>query len=322
MDEYKMKKIAILSRDCSGVNTAIRAVVRTANSYNIETFGIIRGYDGLIDNNFIPLKSRDVSGIINRGGTILKTSRSKRFFSDEGQKIAVNNIKNNDFDGLIVIGGNGSLKGAHILASKYNIPIIGIPATIDNDIYGVDFSIGSDTAINVALDAIDKIRDTATSLERIFIVEVMGRNCGYIALNVALAAGCEDVFVPEMDVNVEKTCQEIKEGNRKGKKSWIIIVSEGLLKTNFISNFINEKTGLETRISVLGHIQRGGSPTAFDRILASKLGSYAVEMFKDGMNNHYVSIKNKKLVVLPLNLIVNPKKISVLDRYTLIKSLT
>ena len=197
------KKIAVLTRDCAGVNATVRSLVRTANKYNIGVLGFLKGYDGLIDNKFIKLDRRSVSGIINQGGTILKTARSKRFFIESEQKKAVQNIKDNKVQGLIVIGGDGSLRGAHILASKYNIPVVGIPATIDNDVNGVDLSIGADTAVNVALDALDKIRDTATSLERIFVVEVMGRECGYIALQVALAGGCEEVLIPEKDFNIE-----------------------------------------------------------------------------------------------------------------------
>ena len=208
-----MKKIAILTRDCAGVNAAIRSVVRTASSYDIEVFGVIKGYDGLIDGNFKKLDRRSVSGIINQGGTILKTSRSQRFFNESDQEIAIKNLQNNDIEGLIVIGGNGSLTGAHIIATKYNFPVIGIPATIDNDINGVDICLGVDTAVNVALESLDKIRDTATSLERIFLVEVMGRECGFLALQVALAGGCEDVLVPEMDIDLDNMCNEILEGN-------------------------------------------------------------------------------------------------------------
>ena len=317
-----MKKIAILTRDCAGVNTAIRSVVRTATAHKIEVVGVIRGYDGLIDGELIPLNHRSVSGIINRGGTILKTSRCSRFYEESGQEQAIKTIRNNGIDGLIVIGGNGSLTGAHILAEKYNIPVIGIPATIDNDISGVDFALGADTAVNVALDALDKIRDTATSLERIFIVEVMGRSCGYIALNVALAGGCEEVLVPEMDVNIDSICNEIQEGNKIGKVSWIVIVAEGKAKAHDIARSINDKTGLETRVAVLGHIQRGGRPTARDRLLGARLGNYAVDVLKDGLTDHLVYFKNNKLLTIPLNVAIQPKELDVDSYYRLIKILT
>jgi len=293
-----MKRIGVLTRDCAGVNATIRAIVRTANKYDIEVVGVLRGYDGLIDDDIILLDRRSVSGIINQGGTILKTARSKRFFIEFEQKKAAKNLKENNIDGLIVIGGDGSLRGAHVLATQYNIPVIGIPATIDNDINGVDLTIGADTAVNVALDALDKIRDTATSLERIFVVEVMGRECGYIAMQVALAGGCEEVLIPEKNFDIDRMCKEIKEGNRKGKTSWIIIVAEGKAKGRDIASIITEKTNLETRVVVLGHIQRGGHPTSIDRILAARLGNYAVNMLKDGLTDHCVSIKDGKLVTI------------------------
>ena len=317
-----MKKIAVLTRDCAGVNAAIRSVVRTAFDCGIEVMGVMRGYDGLIDNELISLDRRSVSGILNRGGTILKTSRSKRFFEESFQKQAAKTIHDNNIDGLIVIGGNGSLRGAHVLASKYNVPVVGIPATIDNDINGVDLSLGADTAVNVALDALDKIRDTATSLERIFIVEVMGRSCGYIALQLALAGGCEEVLVPEMSMDINRMCDEIKEGNSKGKVSWIVVVAEGKAKAHDISGIITKKTGFETRVAVLGHIQRGGCPTALDRIIAARLGNYAVEVLKDGFSDCCVTIKENKSVTVPLEVAIQPKTLDVDGYYRLIKILT
>jgi len=317
-----MKKIAILTRDCAGVNAAIRSIVRTASKYHIEILGVIKGYDGLVDGNFVSLNRRSVSGIINQGGTILKTARSKRFFIESEQKKAVQTIKNNNIDSLIVIGGDGSLRGAHVLATRYNIPVVCIPATIDNDVNDVDLTIGADTAANVALDALDKIRDTATSLERIFIVEVMGRNCGYIALQVALAGGCEEVLVPEQDINIDAMCEEIKAGNAKGKVSWIVIVAEGKAKGHDIANIITQKTGLETRVAVLGHIQRGGHPTAIDRTMAARLGNYAVDVIQQGKTDYCVALKDSQLVTIPLEIAVQPKEIDVHSYYTLIKLLT
>ncbi len=317
-----MKKIAVVTRDCAGVNATIRSIVRTADIYNIEVLGVKLGYAGLIDADFVKLNRRDVSGIINLGGTILKTSRCKRFYEEEFQLQAVKNIKENDIDGLIVVGGNGSLTGAYTLASKYSIPVIGIPATIDNDVKNVDLTIGADTAVNVALDALDKIRDTATSLERIFVVEVMGRDCGYIALRVALAGGCEEVLVPELEMDIDVICKEIKEGNSKGKVSWIIIVAEGKARAQDIADIITNKTDLETRVAVLGHIQRGGRPTSTDRILGAKLGNYAVEALKKGLSNHCVTVKNEEIMEIPLKVAIQPKEANVSSYYKLIKVLT
>ncbi len=317
-----MKKIGVLTRDCAGINAALRAAVRTADHHNIEAMGIIKGYEGLINGEMIKLNRRSVSGILNLGGTILKTSRSKRFFTEEGQEQAVKTIKDNKIGGLIVIGGNGSMAGAHVLTTKYHIPVIGVPATIDNDLNGVNISIGADTAVNVAVDALDKIRDTATSLERIFVVEVMGRHCGYIALQVALAGGCEEVLIPEKEMDMEKICEEIIEGSRIGKKSWIVIVAEGKSKGSTVAETIIQKTGLETRLTVLGYIQRGGTPTAFDRILAARLGSYAVEILKEGQTDKCVSLKSDKLITVPLDYVIQPKIIDYKQDYRLIKILT
>ena len=317
-----IKKIGLLTRDCAGVNAAIRSVVRTAVSCDIDVVGVLRGYDGLIDGDIISLNRQSVSGIINRGGTMLKTSRSQRFCTEQGQKQAVETIRNNTIDGLIVIGGNGSLTGAHLLATRYGIPVVGIPATIDNDVNGVDLTIGADTAINVALDAVDKIRDTVSSLERIFIVEVMGRSCGYLALQVALAGGCEEVLLPEQGFDVELMCNEIVAGNTHGKTSWIVIVAEGTAKAQDIADIITAKTGLETRVAVLGHIQRGGAPSAVDRILAARLGNFAVEVLLDGATDCCVGLKDDRLITLPLGVAIQNKKLEVESFYKLIKILT
>jgi len=316
-----MKKIAILTRDCAGVNAAIRSVVRTASHYNIEVVGVVKGYDGLIDGAFVSLDRRAVSGIINVGGTMLKTSRSQRFLTESGQQQAVRNILDAGIDGVVVVGGNGSLRGAHCLAS-HGIAVVGVPATIDNDITGVEAAIGTDTAVNVALDAVDKIRDTATSLERVFVVEVMGRESGYIALQVALAGGCEEVLLPEKKSDIEMMCQEIIQGNAKGKSSWIVIVAEGCASAHDIAGLITQKTGCETRVTVLGHIQRGGDPTAVDRILASQLGNYAVEVLRSGQSDVCVTLKNDEFLTIPLSVAIQPKTITVAETYQLIKLLS
>ncbi len=317
-----MKKIGILTRDCAGINAAIRAVVRVADHHDVEVCGIQRGYEGLINGEMVPLDRLSVSGIISRGGTILKTVRSKKFLTREGQLKAVETINKHNIEGLIVIGGNGSLTGAHVLVSQYNIPVIGIPATIDNDINGVDCSIGCDTAVNVALDALDKIRDTATSLERIFVVEVMGRDSGYIAMQVALAGGCEEVLVPERELDMNTVVEEISAGYKKGKISWIILVAEGKAKAHDVAQTIVDKTGYETRVAVLGYIQRGGSPTAFDRIMAARLGSYAVEVLRGGESGKCVHINNNRMSTIPLEVAIQPKEIEIDNDYRLIKILT
>ena len=317
-----MKKIGILTRDNAGINAAIRAVVRTAAHHGIEALGIIKGYDGLIDREFVALDRRSVSGILNLGGTILKTARAKRFLTKEGQQQAIKTIAENGIDGLIVIGGNGSLTGAHILATEYQVPVIGVPATIDNDICGVDMSIGADSAVNVAVEALDKIRDTATSLERVFVVEVMGRDCGYIALQVALAGGCEEVLIPEKETAMEKICADIVEGSRQGKISWIVIVAEGSARGSDVTETIVRETGLEARLSVLGYIQRGGVPTAFDRLLAARLGSHAVELLMEGQTDKCVSLKDNRLITVPLEHAIQPKRIDFERDYRLIKILT
>src|SRR5512137_2308002 len=241
-----MKKIAVLTRDCGGVNAAIRAVVRTAGAEGIVVEGVLRGFNGLMRGEFTTLDRRSVSNIIGLGGTILKTSRAEEFRTDEGQRAALANLRARSIDGLIVIGGNGSLSGARVLAERYGFPVVGVPATIDNDVPGVEASIGADTAANVALDAIDKLRDTATSLERIFVVEVMGRECGWIAMHVALAGGCEEVFLPEKDVPLHVLCEEILEGRRRGKASWIIVVAEGRGSAAAVAAEVTAATGLET----------------------------------------------------------------------------
>ncbi|MGB9765294.1 MAG: ATP-dependent 6-phosphofructokinase [Candidatus Saccharicenans sp.] len=317
-----IKRFGVITRDCAGINAALRAVVRTAATHQVEVFGVIRGYDGLIDGNLRPLDRRSVSGIINLGGTILKSARSERFLTEENQLQAIKTIEENKLDGLIVIGGNGSLTGAHLLATKYGVKVIGIPATIDNDVNMVDQCLGADTAVNVALDALDKIRDTATSLERIFVVEVMGRDCGYIAMKVSLAGGCEDVILPEQDFDLNEICREIEAGNAQGKVSWIVIVAEGKAKAQDVATAITLLTGLETRIAVLGHIQRGGRPTAVDRILAAKLGNAAVEALLSGETDKCVALKDEKIELIPLETAIKPKKLIFEPEYRLLKILS
>ncbi len=319
-----IKKIAVLTTggDAPGMNAAIRAVVRYAIHNKLEVMGIFRGWWGLINEELKLLDRRSVSGIINQGGTILKTARCPKFETEEGQKRALNTIKKNAIDGLIMIGGNGSFKAAHIFGTKYNMPCIGIPASIDNDINGIDVTIGSDTAINTALAAIDNIRDTATSMERIFVVEVMGRESGYIALQVALAGGCEDVIIPERKFDLEEICHNIVNGNIRGKVSWIIVVTEGAGSAFDIANKITEMTSLETRPVVLGHIQRGGRPSAFSRTQAATLGEAAVGCLLKGESDKAVSVNDGKIVLVDFEFAITKKKTNVESLYNLIKVLT
>lgn len=317
-----MRKIAVLTRDCGGINAAIRAVVRTAAAEGLEVAGVVRGYEGLIRGDFVPLDRRSVSNIIGLGGTILKTARSEAFLNEEGQRAGLANLLVRGIDGLVVIGGNGSLAGARVLAERHAFPVVGVPATIDNDVPGVRNAIGADTAINVALDALDKIRDTATSLERIFVVEVMGRRGGWIAMQVALAGGCEEVLLPEKDVTLETVFQEIRDGSARGKASWIIVVAEGRSSAPAVAAAVTEATGLETRIAVLGHIQRGGRPTAFDRILAARLGHAAVECLIAGRTGGLVHVVDERVEFLPFGAAAEVKIGTLESDYRLLKILS
>ena len=319
-----IKRIGVLTSggDAPGMNAAIRSVVRYGVHHKLEVIGIFRGYAGLINGDLKPLDHRSVSGIINRGGTILETARCDEFLTEEGQRKAVETLKGNEIDAIVVIGGDGTYRGAIQLGDKWHIPCVGVPATIDNDLNGTDITIGADTAINTALEAIDKIRDTATSMKRIFVVEVMGRDSGFIAVNVALAGGAEEVLIPESSYDVEEMCQDIVEGNRRGKNSWIIIVAEGAAKAEDVAEKITEITGLETRVTVLGHIQRGGAPTARDRILATRLGATAVNLILNNEFEKAVGIKDNRINAVDLHRAVEEKETVVDPFYRLIRILT
>lgn len=319
-----MKRIAVLTPggDAPGMNAAIRSVVRYAVNNNLEVMGIFRGWWGLMNEELKPLTHRSVSGIINQGGTILKTTRCPEFFTEEGRERAYNTIKKNAIDGLIVIGGNGSFTGAHALYKKYKVPSIGIPVSIDNDVNGIDYTVGADTAINTALNAIDNIRDTATSMERVFVVEVMGRDCGFIALAVALAGGCEDVIIPERKFNLEGMCHDIVQGNLKGKISWIIVVSEGAGHAEDIAKQIQELTSLEARAVVLGHVQRGGRPTAFSRDLALKLGTIAVDCLLKGDADKAVGLACGRIATVDFETAIEKKIWDVEGLYNLIRAIS
>ncbi|MFA5115186.1 MAG: 6-phosphofructokinase [Candidatus Omnitrophota bacterium] len=319
-----MKRIGVLTSggDAAGMNAAIRSVVRYATYYKLEVMGIYRGYSGLINEEIMPLNHRSVSNIINRGGTVLKTARCPEFLTEEGQRRAVESIKKYGIEGLVLIGGNGTYQGGIALAGKWKIPCIGVPGTIDNDINGTDYTIGADTAVNTGLEAIDKIRDTATSMERIFVVEVMGRESGFIALQVGVGGGAEDVLLPEKDFNFENMCHEIVEGNMRGKISWIIIVAEGKAKAEDVAAKITGMTDLETRVVVLGHVQRGGSPTAIDRILATRLGAEAVALLMKGESGKAVGVVSNQVNVVDLEFAVSKKEFRYNALYELIKILT
>lgn len=319
-----IKRIGVLTTggDAPGMNAVIRAVVRCGTNKGLEVVGVFRGWWGLINEELKLLNHRSVSGIINQGGTILKTARCPEFETKEGQDRAYNTVKKNKLDGLIVIGGNGSFRAAHEFGTKYNVPCIGIPVSIDNDINGIDVTVGSDTAINTALAAIDNIRDTATSMERIFVVEVMGRDSGYIALRVALAGGCEEVIIPEKKFDLQDICHEIVNGNLKGKISWIIVVAEGAASAEDVAKEITEITGLETRTVVFGHIQRGGRPTAFSRELGLILGKNAVDCLMQGKSDKAVGLCCGKIIEVDFSVAIAEKKIETDKLYELIKILT
>jgi 6-phosphofructokinase 1 len=320
----RVKKIGILTSggDGPGMNAAIRSVVRYALKSGLQVDGIMRGYEGLLHDEIIPLNHRSVSNIINRGGTILKTARSKDFATDVGKEKAVAILHNHEIDALVVIGGDGSYCGAARLYEKFGMPTVGLPGTIDNDLHGTDQTIGCHTAVNTALEAIDKIRDTAHSMERIFIVEVMGNKSGYIAVEVALGAGAEEVIIPERKFDYAQMCGNIREGHKNGKISWMIVVAEGAGKAHEISSVITTMTGFETRFVVLGHIQRGGVPTGRDRILATRLGAAAVDLVLEGKFGKAVGVLQDEINIVDLKE-ATTREFKHIDEYLrLIKMLT
>lgn len=297
-----MKLLGVVTSggDAPGMNAAIRGVVRIANSKNMEVIGFERGWEGLLTNSFRRLAPRSVGGILHLGGTILHTSRCPEFKKEEAIEKAAETLALNNVDGLIVIGGNGSLQGALELSKKTDTLIVGVPASIDNDVFGTDETIGFDTAVNTAVNAIDKIRDTAVSLERIFIVEVMGRTRGFLALNVGVTVGAEMILVPEVKYENEKIFSTIKESKEKGKRSAIIVAAEGIGDTRQLASGIEKATGAEVRLSVLGYTQRGGNPSARSRLLASLFADEAVEMLSKGQGSRAVVLRNGKITSIKL----------------------
>jgi 6-phosphofructokinase 1 len=295
------------------MNAALRAVVRTAAGKDVETIGFYRGWQGVVDGNTTPLSSIDVGGIINRGGTMLGTARCPAFRQYSGRVMGHKQLQAAGIEGLIVIGGDGSLTGAKVLAEEFDFPVIGIPASIDNDIPGTDYSIGFDTAINTAVDAIDKVRDTAFSHERIFVVEVMGRNNGFIALEVALACGAEALLVPEVPYALNEVRASLQKMREKGKRSSIVIVAEGAGGSRMVGENLSQVEGFEVRESVLGHIQRGGSPSAYDRVLALRMGQSAVDLLLSGETRKMVGMVNRKTVTQDLAEILSEASAKSLD---------
>jgi len=302
----KVKKIAVLTSggDSPGMNTALRAVVRTCAYKNIDCVGVSRGYQGLINDDIKTLKTRSVRGIINRGGTMLYSARSDEFRTKEGREKAFSNIKKHGIDGLVVIGGDGSFTGGLIFQKEFGIPVIGIPGTIDNDLYGTSHTLGYDTALNTVMDAIDKIRDTAISHDRLFFVEVMGRDAGHIALNSGIAIGAQEILIPEQNMGIEGLINSLKDSKKNGKTSSIVVVAEGDKTGKNVFDLARKVEEdfpkYEIRVSVLGHMQRGGSPTCFDRVLGTKMGVKAVESLIDGVSGKMIGIDNGKIVLTSL----------------------
>ena len=318
MKKNKIKKVGFLTSggDSPGMNAAIRSVVRSCSYHNVDCFGIQQGFQGLINDDMIQMNARSVNNIINKGGTILKSARSLEFRTKAGRKKAFENLIKNNIDSLIVIGGDGSFTGAMIFEDEYKIPIIGIPGTIDNDIFGTSYTIGYDTAINTVIDAIDKIRDTASSHNRLFFVEVMGRDAGHIALNAGIGAGAEEILIPEEDLGLDRLLESLKRSEKSGKSSSIVVVAEGEKSGKNvyeIAAYVEKNLPYyEVRVSVLGHMQRGGAPTCFDRVLASRMGVYAVEKLISGSSNAMVGVIDEKMVLTPLKNAI--KKNSKIDK--------
>lgn len=303
--QKKVSRIAVLTSggDSPGMNAAVRAVVRTGLYNGLEVYGVMRGYQGLIEDDLFKMESRSVANIIQRGGTILKTARCKEFYTPEGRKKGYDILAKRGIDGLVVIGGDGSFKGALALSKEYNIPCVGLAGTIDKDIVGTDFTIGFDTAVNTAIDAIDKIRDTADAHDRLFIVEVMGRDAGYIALHSGIATGAESILIPERKTDIEEVISGLVEKERRKKLVNIIVVAEGdeFGGANEVAKAVRARMPqIDARVCILGHIQRGGSPSAIDRLIASRMGYHAVESLLEGRHNVFVGIMNNRMNYVPL----------------------
>jgi 6-phosphofructokinase 1 len=309
----KIQKIGVLTSggDSPGMNAAIRAVVRTCAYHNIECAGIYRGYQGMIEGDFKDMGPRSVNNIINKGGTILKSARSKEFMTGEGRKKAYEKLKGSGIDALVVIGGNGTFTGGLLFNKEFGFPIIGIPGTIDNDIFGTSHTLGYDTALNTVVEVIDKIRDTASSHNRLFFIEVMGRDAGHIALNAGIGAGAEEILIPEEDMGLDRLLDSLRKSKASGKSSSIVVIAEGdkIGKNAFeLKDYVEENMPeYDVRVSILGHMQRGGSPSCFDRVLASRLGVKAVESLLEGKSNYMAGLMKDEIVLTPLEQAVKGK---------------
>lgn len=309
----KMKKIGILTSggDAPGMNAAIRSAVRTAHYHQIEPIGISEGFNGLVNKQFNTLSNHDVSNILQRGGTILRSARSASFRTQEGRKQAHQHLSESGIEGLVIIGGDGSFTGAHIFFKEFGIPFIGVPGTIDNDLYGTDFTLGFDTACNTVIDAVDRIKDTAASHNRLFFIEVMGRDSGYIALNTGIATGAEEILLPETATNVDHLIQRLEDAHRQRKNSSIVIVAEGDDgggAAKIAAEVQAKYHHYDTRVTILGHLQRGGKPSAMDRVLGSRLGYEAVDQLISGTSDVMVGIKNGEIVPVPIHDAINRTK--------------
>ena len=309
----KVNNIAVLTSggDAPGMNAAIRAVVRTGIYHHLNVYGVMYGYKGMLTGEIFPMESKSVANIIQRGGTVLKTARCKEFYEADGRKKAYENLKKFGIDGLVVIGGDGSFKGAQKFSQEFDIPCIGLPGTIDKDIAGSDFTIGFDTAVNTAVEAIDKIRDTADAHDRLFIIEVMGRDAGYIALHSGIATGAEHILMPERKTDIDDVINDLMANERRQKMVNLIVVAEGdeFGGANEVARHVKERMPqLDTRVCILGHIQRGGSPTCIDRLIASRMGYAAVDALMEGTHNVMIGIVNNKIQYTPLDKAVKAKQ--------------
>ena len=305
-----LKSIAVLTSggDSPGMNAATRAVVRTALFEGVEVWGVYNGYRGLLDEDMFKMESRDVADIIQRGGTFLGTARCKRFMTEEGRQIAFENMKKRGIEGLCVIGGDGSLRGAQKFSKETGIPIVGLPGTIDNDVWGSDYTIGCDTAANTIIDALNKLRDTASSHSRIAVVEVMGRHCGWLAMQAGIAGGAEAILIPEVEYNLDDVCDGLIKSYNAGRRYSLVVVAEGVGSGIEIGNYIAEKTNMETRVSVLGHIQRGGAPSVRDRLKASQLGERAALALINGQSDVVFGFYQGRVAAIDLTDAVTKKK--------------
>ena len=325
--DNKIKVVGVLTSggDSPGMNAAVRAVTRAAISQDIRVKAIYRGYKGLIDGEVKEFSTQDVSGIIQRGGTILKSARCLEFQTPEGRQQAYETIKKEQIDALVVIGGDGTFTGGRLFAQEFDVPVIGLPGTIDNDLWGTDATIGYDTSLSTITDCIDKLRDTATSHERVFLVEVMGRDAGFLTLNAAIAGGCEAAIIPERKPVPEQIEEAIGSGRRKSKNSSIVLVQEHAVEGGAatVAKLIEQyHPEYSTRVTVLGHLQRGGSPTAYDRILASRMGVAAIQALLDGQRNVMVGIQNDEIVLVPLSKAIHEKKDVKEDSWQALKTLS